>query len=152
RRSRRRPNAADAIPRHHSGTRRSVPAHQGDRVSLGVGRTSCAWPCVSRGSARCGSGRAVLCVLFHHDRTACSAHDHWHWCPDRTAPHGAAPEVLKGLLLAGRNEWPLLAFRRYCVDLPIPNTLHCRNTLMSSPVVSVRTYRNVFIALMALLV
>ncbi len=56
----------------------------------------------------------------------------------------------RGMVHAGRDDRPVLALRRYCVDFPVSAAVFDRTHIMTHQVVPVRTYVFVFLALIAL--
>src|SRR5277367_4978207 len=99
----------------------------------------------------------VLPLLLFHDRPARAAHDHRLRHPRHAHGNGPAQPLQFRILRAARSQRPVLAFRGYRLDFPVPAPVsdrrqvrHRGGALMSAHVVPIKTYLGIFVALLVL--
>src|SRR5271156_4795937 len=99
----------------------------------------------------------VLPLLLFHDRPARAAHDHRLRHPRHAHGNGPAQPLQLRILRAARSQRPVLAFRGYRVDFPVPAAVsdrrqgrHRGGALMSAHDVPIKTYLGIFVALLVL--
>src|SRR5262249_17881805 len=119
------------------------------RIPRRSGRKSLARPALQQIIARPSPN--LLVSVLGDDRSSCPPRHRRRRVTFDYRANGHAWKIFRVLSHTRRNLWPVLAFRRYCLDLSLPPALPHPSLFMSSHIVPRKIYVIIWASLLLLL-